>query len=111
MISYQMLISKNLKFSKEEEVLFSPFSSFEVTKINREFNDHVEITLEYLGKYRKNININPQNILQFFQASEFGKEIFELELINYKRKYSWNIEKEIYIEDGDALLFYIWKII
>lgn len=89
-------------FPDEEEVLFFPFSSFEVTKINREFSDHVEITLEYLGKYRQNININPQNILPFFQASEFGKEILELELINYKGKYSWNIEKEIYIEDGDV---------
>ena len=89
-------------FPEEEEVLFFPFSSFEVTKINREFSNHVEITLEYLGKYRQNININPQNILPFFQASEFGKEILELELINYKRKYSWNIEKEIYIEDGDV---------
>ena len=89
------------RFPKEEEVLFFPLSSFEVTKINREFDDHVEISLEYLGKYRKDIKINPQNILPFFQASEFGKDILELELINYKRKYSWNIEKEIYIEDGD----------
>ena len=90
------------RFPSEEEVLFFPFSSFEVTKINREFNDHVEITLEYLGKYRKNININPQNILPFFQASEFGKDILELELINYKRRYSWNVDKEIYIEEGDV---------
>ena len=90
------------RFPSEEEVLFFPLSSFEVTKINREFNDHVEITLEYLGKYRKNININPQNILPFFQASEFGKDILELELINYKRRYSWNVDKEIYIEEGDV---------
>ena len=89
-------------FPDEEEVLFFPFSSFEVTKIDREFSDHVEITLEYLGKYRKNININPQNILLFFQTSEFGKEILELQLINYKRKYSWNADKEIYIEDGNV---------
>ena len=90
------------RFPSEEEVLFFPFSSFEVTKINREFNDHVEITLEYLGKYRKNININPQNILPFFQASEFGKDILELELINYKKRYSWNVDKEIYIEEGNV---------
>ena len=88
-------------FPNEEEVLFFPFSSFGVTKINREFMDHVEITLEYLGKYRQNININLQNILPFFQESEFGKDILELELINYKRRYSWNVIKEIYIEDGD----------
>jgi len=90
------------RFPNEEEVLFFPFSSFEVSKINRNFSDHVEITLEYLGKYRKNININPQNILPFFQASEFGKDFLELELINYKKQYSWNIDKEIYINDGDV---------
>jgi len=90
------------RFPEEEEVLFFPFSSFEVSKINSEFSDHVEITLEYLGKYRQNININPQNILPFFQASEFGEEILELELINYKKQYSWNIKKEIYIEDGNV---------
>ena len=89
------------KFPSEEEVLFFPFSSFEVTKINREFNDHVEITLEYLGKYRQNINIKPQNILPFFQTSEFGKDILKLNLINYKRRYSWKVDKEICIENGD----------
>ena len=99
---YNAYIKEFSRFPSEEEVLFFPFSSFEVTKINREFNDHVEITLEYLGKYRKNININPQNILPFFQASEFGKDILELELINYKRRYSWNVDKEIYIEEGDV---------
>ena len=90
------------KYEKEDEVLFFPFSSFGVTKIDREFNNHVEITLEYLGKYRKNININPQNILPFFQASEFGKYILELELINYNKQYSWKVEKEIYIENGNV---------
>ena len=60
----------------EEEVLFFPFSCFEVIKIDRNFRDHVEITLEYLGKYRQNININPQNILPFFQKSEFQNKRF-----------------------------------
>ena len=93
---------RNISPLDEEEVLFFPFSCFEVTKIDRNFRDHVEITLEYLGKYRQNININPQNILPFFLKSEFGREILDLELINYKEKYSWNIVKEIYIDCGDV---------
>jgi len=102
----KLLSNANLKnisqFPDEEEILFFPLSCFEVKNINKNFRDHVEITLEYLGKYRQNININPQSILPLFQTSEFGREILDLELINYKEKYSWKIVKEIFIDKGDV---------
>ena len=102
----KLLSNANLKnisqFPDEEEILFFPLSCFEVKNINKNFRDHVEITLEYLGKYRQNININPQNILPLFHTSEFGREILDLELINYKEKYSWKIVKEIFIDKGDV---------
>lgn len=90
------------KFPNEEKVEFFPFSSFEVTKINKNSSDYVEITLEYLGKYRQNMNVNPKKVLPLFQACEFGKEIMELGLINYKKKYYWNVDKKIHIKDGNV---------
>jgi len=90
-------------YKSEDEVLFFPFSSFGITKINKNFPDHIEITLEYLGKYSRYIRYKDiENILPFFQTSEFGKEILELGLINYKIKDSWKVEKEINVNDGNV---------
>jgi WD40 repeat protein len=88
---------------KEEEVLFFPYSSFVITNINKDFTDHIEITLVYPEKYSQNILYkDPKDILPFFQTSKFGKEMIELDLINYNIKDSWKIEKEININDGNV---------
>ena len=79
------------RFPKEEEVLFFPFSSFIITEIEDgvEENDKKQkinvkrITLEYLGKFRKQINkmiqkINIAKLLEEQKKSQFLQEIKEI---------------------------------
>ena len=40
-------------YSDEEEILFFPFSCFEIKKIEKSYNNLYIITLNYLGKYEK----------------------------------------------------------
>ena len=69
------------KFPKEEEVLFFPFSSFEVEKIdngNEEQKNYIKITLKYLGNNIPNIKYN---IFRDLPKNQFGKDIIEMGLI------------------------------
>ena len=79
------------RFPKEDEVLFFPFSSFIITDIEDgvEENDKKQkinvkrITLEYLGKFRKQINkmiqkINIAKLLEEQKKSQFLQEIKEI---------------------------------
>ena len=73
-------ISEISKYPKEEEVLFFPFSSFEIKDIKEiEYNDEkiYEIKLLYLGKYLKIIENLDGDILE----SEFKTEMIESGLI------------------------------
>ena len=74
-------------FSSEEEVLFFPFSSFVVKKIEDYEIDTItskktvkKITLEYLGKYKKQImeeilHISKEDIMELFHNSIFGQTL------------------------------------
>ena len=66
------------KFKDEEEVLFFPFSSFEVYKIENKEN-YVNIYLKYLGRYKSFIEENkPKDLIfQDIPISQFGREINE----------------------------------
>ena len=67
-------------FSDEREVLFFPFSSFEIKEVNQtEINgeDAYEIKLKYLGKYLKLFENKPIEI----PNSEFKKELINFGLI------------------------------
>ena len=81
----------------EEEVLFFPFSSFEVEKIDN-VNDgqknYVNVTLKYLGKDIPNIKYN---IFRDLPKNQFGKDITEMGLIKYKFCKFYEVEKEINI--------------
>ena len=75
---------EDLSFFQEKEVLFFPFSSFEVKDINQIYDNNeeiYEIKLLYLGKYikelKKDINIK-NNIIP---DSEFKEEIIKSGLI------------------------------
>ena len=85
------------KFPGEEEVLFFPFSSFEVEKIdngNEEQKNYIKITLKYLGNNIPNIKYN---IFRDLPKNQFGKDITEMGLIKYKFNKFYEVEKEINI--------------
>ena len=99
------------KYQYEKEVLFFPYSCFKIEKI-KELNDRVEIYLEYLGKYRENIekNYSINEIFNDIPNTEFGREISDLGLINYNYKKYWEVVKEIKIDLGNvSCLLYFGK--
>ena len=65
----------------EEEVLFLPFSSFKIVKIEKE-KDIYKIELKYLAKYYKIYEKDFTTLSNNLPESEFKKEIFESKLIN-----------------------------
>ena len=82
-------------FPNEEEVLFFPFSSFEVEKIenvDEGERKYVNIILKYLGKNIPNIK---HNIFKDLPKTEFGKDITEMGLIKYKFNKFYEVEKEL----------------
>ena len=91
---------------KEDEVLFFPFSSFEVVNIEDNVTDtkkYVIISLKYLGRYKRYIEENKSSeiIMRDIPISQFGRDITEIGLINYKFSKYWKVEKEI-ITNGKA---------
>ena len=100
------------KYQVEDEVLFFPFSSFEVVKIEDEQTDtkkYVIIYLKYLGRYKKYIEEkkSSQTILKDIPITQFGKDITEIGLINYKFSKYWEVKKEIAIEGNANCVLYI----
>ena len=92
----------------EDEVLFFPFSSFEVVKIKEDqvINKKrcVIIYLKYLGRYKKYIEEkkSTETMLRDVPISQFGRDITEIGLINYKFSKYWEIEKQICTYCGNA---------
>jgi len=80
-------IEKLSIFNSEKEVLFFPFSPFEIKEINVIKSDEddktFEVRLFYLGKYLKEIekDVNIVEIENQLPDSEFKKQIIELGLI------------------------------
>ena len=72
-------IEKISFYPNEKEVLFFPFSSFEIKEIKK-VNDRYEIKLLYLGKYIKKLEKNKNNN-NIIPNSEFKKQIIESGLI------------------------------
>lgn len=94
-------------FGFEEEVLFFPFSSFEVVKIEdvvTNIKKYVIIYLKYLGRYKKYIEEkkSTETMLRDVPISQFGRDITEIGLINYKFSKYWEIEKQICTYSGNA---------
>ena len=90
-------IEKISYYPKEREVLFYPFSSFEIKDIN-EINlngeNIYEIKLLYLGKYLKEIE-NNQNILENqnnIPESKFKKQLIDFGLVENKKIKDNNIK-------------------
>ena len=88
-------------FKKEEEVLFLPFSSFEVVKIVDKV-DYAEVYLKYLGRFKSYIeeNKSKEKIFKDLPINQFGRDITKMGLIKYKFSKFWEIQKEIKIEEN-----------
>jgi hypothetical protein len=78
----------------EEEVLFLPFSSFKIEKIEKE-NDVYKIELKYLAKYFKIYEKDFTTLSSKIPDSEFKKEIFGSKLIKIEENASINPKKLI----------------
>jgi hypothetical protein len=94
-------------YGGEEEVLFFPFSSFEVVKTEDVITDikkYVIIYLKYLGRYKKYIEEkkSTETMLRDVPISQFGRDITEIGLINYKFSKYWEVEKQICTNSGNA---------
>ena len=75
-------IEKISMIPKEKEILFLPFSCFEI-KEKKPITNGYEITLSYLGKYLKEIKDDPNLYLdsKILPDSEFKKQLSEFGLI------------------------------
>ena len=75
-------IEKISMIPKEKEILFLPFSCFEI-KEKKPITNGYEITLSYLGKYLKEIKDDPNLYLdsKLLPDSEFKKQLSEFGLI------------------------------
>jgi len=92
-----------LSFYNEKEVLFFPFSSFEIKSINEIFDKNekiYEIKLLYLGKYIKKFKEDKvfnekEKVEKVLPNSEFKKEIIKFGLINSENINKRNNCKEL----------------
>jgi hypothetical protein len=89
-------IEKISFYPKEKEVLFFPFSSFEIKAIKENKNEY-EIKLLYLGKYLRVIEndeilINNENIIP---DSDFKKELIKVGIIKEEKIKNANPKKII----------------
>ena len=108
-------IEKISYFPEEEEVLFFPFSSFEIKtlkEINIEEEKGYEIQLLYLGKYLKDIEGDDNLVLNenIIPESEFKKQLIDFCIIenekikNLNTKILYNIFKKYEKETKKILL-------
>ena len=88
-------------YSNEEEILFFPFSCFEIKKIEKSYNNLCIITLNHLRKYEKIFKKTPKELADsILEYSNTAKEIYKSEIIRetyypeWGRKFLNNIENE-----------------
>ena len=86
----------------EEEVLFLPFSSFKIEKIEKE-KDIYKIELKYLAKYYKIYEKDFTTLSSNIPESEFKKEIIESKLIKIEENASINPKKLIDEYNSDKI--------
>ena len=97
-------------YCNEQEVLFFPYSCFEVKEINeieKLLKSYVEIKLGYIGTYKNNLESyysNEENLedLDDIPNTEYEREISELGLISNNYKKYWKVVKEIKIDEGNV---------
>ena len=90
--------TEKISFCEEKEVIFPPFSGFEISDINEE-KDPIEIHLDYLNKYEKKIidyidenskdNVGNflKNLIEKSNKSSIFKNLFPKESLNLIKNY------------------------
>ena len=99
-------------YTNEQEVLFFPYSCFEVKEIKIKeieslLKNYVEIKLGYIGTYKNSLEsyyLNEENLddLDDIPNTEYEREISELGLIRNNYKKYWKVVKEIKIDEGNV---------
>ena len=92
------------RYPPEEEVLFFPFSCFGIKEVTQE-NDHLEISLEYLGKYKPVIEKKKplEKLFEDIPLTQFSKDITDFGLIKYFFKTYWKVVKKIETKEEHPL--------
>ena len=88
-------LSNFAQFKKEKEVLFLPFSAFEINAIKEVYGHdmtYYEIKLDYLDKYTDKLKSISNN--KIIKNTNFGKEFFGLGLVN-KTKIEYQTNKDL----------------
>ena len=100
-INFNSDIQQFSYFAKEREILFFPFSCFEITKINKAKLDdinYLEIYLFYLGEYKSVINKLdkiPENGYTKEICSSETLEKIEMNKEENKKKFNFEMDKYI----------------
>ena len=97
---------------KEKEILFLPFSCFEIININ-ENNEFCEINLSYIGKYKKQVDTSEK-----IPENNFAKNILSANILqniemnkdSNKLKFDFNIEKYIQPKEKKSCIIAIYDI-
>ena len=102
-------IAEYSRYPIEEEVLFFPFSCFEVTEVKEKQNElgnYKEIYLKYLGKYCEDIKKQlGDKFMNKIKKSDFAEELIEFGLINYKSTLTWEIIEENKMEIKNICIY------
>ena len=94
---------------QEEEILFFPFSSFLIKEIINEKENLKKIILEYLGVYENIINERMESLTNkpdvmnnFYQKSNFSKDVFISKSILSEKNMNKNYIKESFSNQGQV---------
>ena len=103
------ILSSFSDLQEEEEILFFPFSSFLIKEIINEKENLKKIILEYLGVYENIINERMESLTNkpdvmnnFYQKSNFSKDVFISKSILSEKNMNKNYIKESFSNQGQV---------
>ena len=82
-IKNQACINKEVSYSEsDDEVLFFPFSCFEIKKVEKKGDKEYVITLNYLVEYQKSFNAEESRTFKDVTENDYSKMVLNSGLIN-----------------------------
>ena len=105
LVKNQAVITKEISYyDSEKEVLFFPFSCFEINKIEKKSNSEYVITLNYLDKYAGKFKIEETRTFKKVIKNEYSTLLFNSGLIdkNLIQLPVW-FEPELNIENNEII--------
>ena len=107
LIKNNAIINKDISyFESEDEIVFFPFSCFEIKKIEQINEQEIIITLNYLDKYRELIKPEEDKSFEKVPENNYSKLVFESGIINDKKieMPNWYIPKLTNNSEEDNLI-------